>query len=284
MSDEAATLSLKAIIDGIECASEEVQWYANAKTGEVRCFVYSYDSEIDDEEDDFEGDGWLSLPDRYERDDWRMMRDFAYALGGTTGDELLDAIHGNGAFRNFRRSVERMGALQSWYAYKDQRLFELATEWLTANGLAWTDDRHENAKRDWHDLLPAALRMRLALSVLDVKLSVCKLEEVPEGFLPEGFFCIMRTGEEVSLVCETAKTPSNVVVREDDWRALKVQGPLDFGLVGILAKVSSALAEADVPLFALSTYDTDYILVKEERLGAAIAALREDGCDIAEAD
>ena len=281
MKPAAVQFKLSQVIDAIEGASETVQWFANTETGQVDCYADPdyYGEEY--EEEAFEGPEWLSMPDSRDRDDWRGMQDFAYALGGEEGEELLDAIHGRGAFRAFRRAVEEMGALESWYAYKDERLCEIAVEWLESHGLSWIDDRHENRKRDWRNLLPAVLRMRIELDVLDARLSVCKFDALPPGLPDKGFYSITRAGDEVSVVCETGASCDGASAREDGWRAFKVRGPLDFGLVGILAKISSALADADVPLFALSTFDTDYILVKEENLEAAIAALRNSGCNVA---
>jgi len=79
-------------------------------------------------------------------------------------------------------------------------------------------------------------------------------------------------------VCETERVPENTLTRDDGWRAFKVEGPLDFGIVGIMAKLSSALAAAQVPLFAISTFDTDYIFVKADNLKSAIAALTVADC------
>lgn len=281
MRNDKPVFSLMGIIDAIESASDYARWFANVKTGEIDCY---YDQLMAGEEYDegaFESDEWSPLPDRYGRDDWRMMRDYAYALGGSACDELLDAIRGKGAFRNFRRTIERLGALQSWYAYKDERIYELAVEWLEGHDCAWIDDRHENARRDWRALLPKALSVRLQLVVLDSVLSVCKYDSAPEGLTGSGFYSVTRTDDELSVVCETEAIPAGTIAREDGFRALKVQGPLDFGLIGILAKISTALAEANVPLFAISTYDTDYVLVKEENLDTAIAALRQENCDVA---
>lgn len=281
MRNDKPAFSLMRVIDAIEDASDNVRWFANVKTGEVDCYCDPLLSGEEYDEDAFEGDEWLPLPGRYDRDDWRTMRDYADALGGSAGDELLDAIHGSGAFRNFRRAIERLGALQSWYAYKDERLCELAVEWLEGHDCSWVDDRHENARRDWRALLPAALSVRLQLVVLDCALSVCKYDSAPEGLTGSGFYSVTRTDDELSVVCETEAIPAGTIAREDGFRALKVQGPLDFGLIGILAKISTALAEANVPLFAISTYDTDYVLVKEENLDTAIAALRQENCDVA---
>ena len=124
----------------------------------------------------------------------------------------------------------------------------------------------------------------LQLKVLGYRLSVCKCAEVPADLLAGGFCCIARTDDEISLVCETARVPEGAISREDGWRAFKVEGPLDFSLVGILAKLASALAAAKVPLFAISTFDTDYILVKGERLERAIAAFVDEGCLVDDSD
>lgn len=114
----------------------------------------------------------------------------------------------------------------------------------------------------------------LHLVKLESPLSVCKLAAPPEHLPSEGFYAITRTDEELSVVCETQSAPKSVIACEDGWRALKVLGPLDFGLVGILARISTTLAKAGVPLFAISTFDTDYVLVKEENLPTAVEALR----------
>ena len=150
--------SLSSVVNAIESSSEDVRWFANVRTGEVDCYIDPGVSGEDYDEDAFEGAEWIALPDSYDRDDWRTMRDFAYELNGPIGEEMLDAIHGSGAFRSFRRIVERAGLTQSWYAYKDMRLGEIAVEWLEDNDCAWADDRHANLKRDWRALLPDTRR------------------------------------------------------------------------------------------------------------------------------
>ena len=283
MKTNNAVFSLVDVMDAIDSASEDFTYYANTQTGEISCYVDPMIGGDEFDEDDFEGDEWINLPDKFDRDDWGAMRDFAYALGGAAGDELLDAIHGSGAFRSFRRSVERMNLLSSWHAYKDERTCRIAVDWLESNGLSWKDDRHESWKRDWHVLLPDALRMGLGISVLDCNISVCKFTEAPADLPGEGFLSVIRTDDELTIVCETESLPKGSDAHEDGWRALKVNGPLDFSLAGILAKISTALAEAGIPIFVLSTYETDYVLVKEDSLRAAIAALRDSGCEIVQA-
>ena len=117
----------------------------------------------------------------------------------------------------------------------------------------------------------------MKLKVLKDALSVCKVASVADIDLDAGFFFIGKTGEETSLVCRTEDAPIHALARDDGWRGLRVEGPLDFSLVGILAGISGALAEAAIPLFAVSTYDTDYVLVKAEHLTRAVAALNAAG-------
>jgi len=124
--------------------------------------------------------------------------------------------------------------------------------------------------------------MKLTLEVLPNKIGVCKLEAqstVPNWPCKGEFFSITKTPEELSIVCSEDNIPKDVLC-ERGWRAFKVQGTLDFGLVGILAKITAALANAGLGIFAVSTYNTDYILVKEKDLEYAIIALRNDGHEI----
>ena len=84
----------------------------------------------------------------------------------------------------------------------------------------------------------------------------------------------------LSLVCKTEDTPPNPVERDDGWRGFRIQGVLDFSLIGILAKLSGILAEHRIGIFAVSTYNTDYILVKEENFDAALMALEKNGYNV----
>jgi uncharacterized protein len=112
-------------------------------------------------------------------------------------------------------------------------------------------------------------------TALSQELSVWKL--APNAPLPTlDFFCAIRTNDELSLVTDDALVPEGVPC-ERGWRALKVEGPLDFALTGVLAALAIPLAEAQIPIFALSTFDTDYILVKSDRLADAIVALEQAG-------
>ncbi|MCW7551537.1 ACT domain-containing protein [Endozoicomonas gorgoniicola] len=119
----------------------------------------------------------------------------------------------------------------------------------------------------------------LKLSVLRQTFSVHRFaidNPVPPEVLNSEIYSVMRTDDELSIVCESSLS-LNSDQAETDWSALKVTGPLDFSLTGILAGLATALAEADVSLFALSTYDTDYVLVKSKQLSQACMALNSAG-------
>ena len=124
---------------------------------------------------------------------------------------------------------------------------------------------------------------RLSLSTVPGVFAVCRLDPaspVPSWATPDGFIAIVRTAEELSIVCAEQAVPAGVTCQRG-WRGLKVAGPLDFALTGVLASLAGPLAEAGVSIFAISTYDTDYVFVREEQLGTAIDALRRAGFAIA---
>ncbi|MGN1024469.1 MAG: ACT domain-containing protein [Lachnospiraceae bacterium] len=113
-------------------------------------------------------------------------------------------------------------------------------------------------------------------------LTVCQVASLTEVKTEQGFFFLSRTDEEISLVCETGKVPAHTLAREDGWRAFRIQGVLEFSLIGILSRISGILAEQKIGIFAVSTYNTDYILVKRENFARALAALAAAGIEIAE--
>lgn len=115
----------------------------------------------------------------------------------------------------------------------------------------------------------------MILTVLDETFAVCRLEHdaaIPAWLPRAGFVSLTRTPDEVSIVCVEAAVPQGTTC-ERGWRGLQVEGPLDFSLTGVLASLAGPLADAGVSLFALSTYDTDYLLVRQEQLGQARQAL-----------
>ena len=117
----------------------------------------------------------------------------------------------------------------------------------------------------------------MELKKIGHKLTVCKVTDISNMDLNTDFYFIGKTDEELSLVCKTEDTPVKTIERDDGWRGFRIQGVLDFSLIGILSKLSGILAEHKIGIFAVSTYNTDYILVKEENFGRALEALAEEG-------
>ena len=120
----------------------------------------------------------------------------------------------------------------------------------------------------------------MTLELLPQDFSVCQIENPGQADLTMPFTFLSRTDEEISLVCESEKAPKDALKREDGWRGLRIAGPLDFSLIGILAKIAGLLAAQKISIFALSTYNTDYVLVKEEKLADALTALTRAGYDV----
>ena len=120
----------------------------------------------------------------------------------------------------------------------------------------------------------------MELRIFDTALSVCKVQDARDIDLSYELTFVGVTDRELSLVCPTDAVPAETLAREDGWRAFRIESQLDFSLVGILARISNVLADAGVGLFAVSTYDTDYILVKAEELERGLTALAAAGYGI----
>ncbi len=118
--------------------------------------------------------------------------------------------------------------------------------------------------------------MKLKLSVLPQPLAICRLDRkapIPEWALSTSQFgSITASSEEISIVCDESVVPENVKAVKG-WRAFKVEGPLDLTMTGVIASLTGPLAAAGVSVFTLSTYDSDYILVKSESLDKAVEVL-----------
>ncbi len=120
---------------------------------------------------------------------------------------------------------------------------------------------------------------QLTLSVLPDMLAICRLApstQPPLWALTGPFVALTRTVDELSIVCPQANVPDDVRC-ERGWRAFKVAGPLDFALTGTLASLATPLAQAGISIFAVSTFDTDYLLVKSDVLAEAIVVLTDAG-------
>ena len=117
----------------------------------------------------------------------------------------------------------------------------------------------------------------MELKIIPYRLTVCKVTDISVVDINADFYFIGKTDEELSLVCRTEDTPSLTIERDDGWRGFRIQGVLDFSMIGILSKLSGILADNRIGIFAVSTYNTDYILVKEENFERALEALASRG-------
>ena len=118
------------------------------------------------------------------------------------------------------------------------------------------------------------------LRIIPQEFSVCKVSDYSQVDITEPFVFTGSTDEEKSLVCPTSLVPRNTTIREDGWKAFRIEGILDFSLIGILSKISSILAENGIGIFVISTFNTDYILTKSEKLDHAIGVLKTAGYSV----
>ena len=117
----------------------------------------------------------------------------------------------------------------------------------------------------------------MTIKRINGEFSVCKLRDYSEVDLNAKYCFVGKTDEEHSLVCLTTDVPEHVLECEDGWRAFRIEGVLDFSLIGILARISGLLAEQSIGIFVVSTYQTDYILTKKEQFERALEVLSRAG-------
>jgi hypothetical protein len=128
-----------------------------------------------------------------------------------------------------------------------------------------------------------AMRLTLTLQVLPDRFAVCKLPPaapIPDWACAGQFYSITRTGDELSIVCPEASLPE-ALLGERGWRCLRVAGTVEFSVVGVVASLVAPLADAGISVFVMSTFDTDYLLVKETSFENAVAVLRRAGNNVA---
>lgn len=121
------------------------------------------------------------------------------------------------------------------------------------------------------------MKNEIVLELLEQRFSVCKLKDFHNVDISRLYCFTARTDQEYSLVCPTEDIPADTTAREDDWRCFRVCGPLAFSLTGILAGIADVLAENDISIFAVSTFNTDYVLTKEEQIEFALHVLAAEG-------
>lgn len=117
----------------------------------------------------------------------------------------------------------------------------------------------------------------MELKIINQDFSICKVEDLSQIDYSDEFYFISKTDEELSLVCSTNSVPENAIACDNGWKAFRIQGILDFSLIGILSRISKLLAENEIGIFAVSTYNTDYILTKEENFDKSIKILEDNG-------
>jgi hypothetical protein len=122
------------------------------------------------------------------------------------------------------------------------------------------------------------------LTLLPHEYSICRFSStaslwswIEPGAAGDDFISVTRTRDELSVACTTRRVPGDVKHRSDGWRCTRVEGPLDFALTGVLASIAAPLAEAKISVFAIATFDTDYVLVRAADLDRAIEALERAG-------
>lgn len=120
----------------------------------------------------------------------------------------------------------------------------------------------------------------MEIKKIDYDFSVCKVRDFSLVDLADEFCFTGKTDEENSLVCITEKVPENCMERDDHWKGFRIQGVLNFSLIGILSRISALLSENNIGIFAVSTYNTDYIFTKEENYEKALDVLKKAGYQI----
>ncbi len=120
----------------------------------------------------------------------------------------------------------------------------------------------------------------MKIQLLTQNFAICKVSDLPINLIEKDFCFISKTDEEISVVCPLEQLPNNTINISKTWKSFRVVGNLDFSLVGILSNISHVLAKNNISIFAVSTYNTDYIFVKQESLQSAVVALQNEGYEI----
>lgn len=120
----------------------------------------------------------------------------------------------------------------------------------------------------------------MIIKPLDFDITVCQVENAELLDVRKDFYFVGKTEKEISLVCKTEDVPARTLQREDGWQGFYIDGTLDFSLVGILSRIAGLLADQGISIFALSTYNTDYVLVKKADFSRAMNILTRNGYNI----
>jgi hypothetical protein len=124
----------------------------------------------------------------------------------------------------------------------------------------------------------------MVIKCLPQPFTVYKAEDLSQVKMTGAFLFLGKTDEEISVACPTADVPERTLARDDGWRAFRIEGFLDFSLIGILSRISGLLAESGISIFAQSTFNTDYIMTKSESFARALSILEANGYEIIKED
>ncbi|MBR1811204.1 MAG: ACT domain-containing protein [Clostridia bacterium] len=117
----------------------------------------------------------------------------------------------------------------------------------------------------------------MELKKIDHDFTICKVAAITAEDLQGDFCFVGKTDEELSLVCLTEHVPQQTLARDDGWKGFRIQGVLDFSLIGILSPIARLLADSKIGIFVVSTFNTDYIFVKKDAFDAAVRILSKAG-------
>lgn len=117
----------------------------------------------------------------------------------------------------------------------------------------------------------------MRITILEPEFSICKLKSLSSELLSMPFFFLCRTADEISFVCPTNSVPQSADPQNNEWKCFYLNGELNFSLIGVIAKITKILAEHEISVFVTSTYNTDYLLVKKEKLSKAVKVLSNKG-------
>ena len=120
----------------------------------------------------------------------------------------------------------------------------------------------------------------MELQIIDGDFSICKIDALTQVDFTQEYVFLSKTPDEISLICKSEYVPPDTMSSEAGWKSFKVTGILDFGMVGVIAHISDILAKAKISIFVVSTYNTDYVLLKKENFSKGIQVLADNGYDV----
>lgn len=177
--------------------------------------------------------------------------------------------------------LRQLGAEKAWLKIRQIDESACMHRLLALEGAVWGVKKTllpQNRKDELKKFYESHKKMKL--KKIAGQFSICKVDNSAEVDFSKEFWFMGKTDEEISLVCLTKDVPQTTLERADGWNAFRVEAVLDFSLIGILARISAVLAEEKIGIFVVSTYNTDYVLVKSENYEKAMKALKKAGYEI----